>query len=103
MKINKKNTAVTAAFIVAATLAAKICGMLRDIFVASLYGTSTNEAVAFSTATRIPLLFFDIALGSAVTSAFIPIFNEYLENDGRKRALLPADMTRQKYCLRHSL
>ena len=87
MKTNKKNTAVTAAFIVAATLAAKICGMLRDILVASLYGTSTNEAVAFSTATRIPLLFFDIALGSAVTSAFIPIFNEYLENDGRKRAI----------------
>ncbi len=87
MKVNKKNTAVTAAFIVFATLSAKICGMLRDILIAGMYGTSTNEAIAFSTATRIPLLFFDIALGSAVTSAFIPIFNEYLEKDSRKKAI----------------
>ncbi len=87
MKVNKKNTALTAAFIVFATLSAKICGMLRDIFIAGMYGTSTNEAIAFSTATRIPLLFFDIALGSAVTSAFIPIFNEYLEKDSRKKAM----------------
>ena len=70
-----------------ATLMAKICGMLRDIVLAGMYGTGTNEAIAFSTASRIPLLFFDIALGSAVTSAFIPIFNEYLEKDGRKKAI----------------
>lgn len=87
MGVNKKNTSVTAVFIVFATLSAKLCGMLRDVFVAGLYGTATNEAIAFSTATRIPLLFFDIALGSAVTSAFIPIFNEYLEKDSRKKAI----------------
>lgn len=87
MKISKKSTTLTAGFLVAATLLAKVCGMLRDIFLAAMYGTGTNEAIAFSTASRIPLLFFDIALGSAVTSAFIPIFNEYLEKDGRKRAI----------------
>lgn len=70
-----------------ATLLAKVCGMLRDIVLAGMYGTGTVEAIAFSTASRIPLLFFDIALGSAVTSAFIPIFNEYLEKDGRKKAV----------------
>lgn len=83
----KNNKALTASFLVAATLLAKLCGMLRDIVIAGMYGTGTNEAIAFSTASRIPLLFFDIALGSAVTSAFIPIFNEYLENDGRERAV----------------
>ena len=87
MKTSKKNTAFTAFFMVAAVLLAKVCGMLRDILIAAMYGTNTNEAVAFSTASRIPLLFFDIALGSAVTSAFIPIFNEYLEKDGRKKAI----------------
>ncbi len=83
----KKNTALTAGFLVIMTLAAKVCGMLRDIALAGMYGTATNEAIAFSTASRIPLLFFDIALGSAVTSAFIPIFNEYLERDGREKAM----------------
>ncbi len=87
MKITKKNTALTACFMVFATLSAKVCGMLRDIVIAAMYGTNTNEAVAFSSASRIPLLFFDIALGSAVTSAFIPIFNEYLSKDGKKRAI----------------
>ena len=86
MKI-KKNTALTAGFLVMATLMAKLCGMLRDIALAGMYGTETNQAIAFSTASRIPLLFFDIALGSAVTSAFIPIFNEYLEKDGKKKAI----------------
>ena len=83
----KNNTAITAVFLVVMTLSAKVCGMLRDIAMAGMYGTGTNEAIAFSTASRIPLLFFDIALGSAVTSAFIPIFNEYLERDGRQKAI----------------
>lgn len=87
MKITKKNTAFTAFFMVAAVLLAKVCGMLRDILIAAMYGTNTNEAVAFSTASRIPLLFFDIALGSAVTSAFIPIFNEYLSKEGKNKAI----------------
>ncbi len=71
---------------VAATLLAKICGMLRDILMANLYGTSTDAAMAFSAASRIPLLFFDIALGSAVTSAFIPVFNEYIAKGEEDKA-----------------
>lgn len=78
MKNIKKASAFTAGFMVAATLLAKLCGMLRDILMANLYGTSTEAAMAFSASSRIPLLFFDIALGSAVTSAFIPVFNEYI-------------------------
>ena len=87
MKLTKNNTAFTAAFMVAATLCAKVCGMLRDILIAAMYGTSTAEAIAFSSASRIPVLFFDIALGSAVTSAFIPIFNDCLSCSGKKKAL----------------
>lgn len=87
MKITKKNTAVTALFMVAATLAAKVCGMLRDVLIAAMYGTETAEAIAFSSASRIPVLFFDIALGSAVTSAFIPVFNECLSKEGKERAM----------------
>lgn len=82
----KKASAFTAGFMVAATLSAKVCGMLRDILIARLYGTSTDAAMAFSAASRIPLLFFDIALGSAVTSAFIPVFNEYLAKDKEETA-----------------
>ncbi|MBE7031147.1 MAG: murein biosynthesis integral membrane protein MurJ [Ruminococcaceae bacterium] len=82
----KKNVTFTAVFMACAVLLAKACGMLRDMAIASLYGTGMN-AVAFSTASRIPLLFFDIALGSAVTSAFIPVFNEYLAKGEKERAI----------------
>lgn len=69
-----------------AVLMAKVCGMLRDMVMANLYGTGSDAAIAFSVASRVPLLFFDIALGSAVTSAFIPIYNAYLAKNEMDKA-----------------
>ena len=83
---NAKKTIQTAGFMVSATLLAKLMGMLRDILLASLYGTG-DVATAFLTASRIPLLFFDITLGAAISSSFIPIFNECLEKDEKESAL----------------
>ncbi len=80
-----KNTVKTAGFMVIATLLAKFMGMYRDIIFAALYGTS-EAAIAYQTASRIPLLFFDIALGTAISSSFIPVFNEYLSNGEREKA-----------------
>ena len=84
--LNVKNVFRTAGFMIIATLLAKIMGMYREVLFASLYGTGT-VAQAFSTASRIPLLFFDIALGAAISSAFIPVFNEYLEKGQKEEAL----------------
>lgn len=83
---NIKNTMKTVGFMMSATLLAKLAGMLREVLFASLYGTS-GQAAAFLTASRIPLLFFDITLGAAVSSSFIPVFNEYLEKDQRETAM----------------
>lgn len=80
-----KKTIKTAGFMIAATLLAKVMGMYRDILFAALYGTGA-EAVAYSTASRIPLLFFDIALGSAISSSFIPVFNEFLQKGKKEEA-----------------
>ncbi|MBQ3225671.1 MAG: murein biosynthesis integral membrane protein MurJ [Clostridia bacterium] len=84
--LNVKNVFKTAGFMVCATLLAKVLGMYREVLFASLYGTDF-VAQAFSTASRIPLLFFDIALGAAISSAFIPVFNEYLEKGQKEEAL----------------
>ena len=80
-----KKTLKTAGFMIIATLLAKFMGMYRDILFAALYGTG-GEAVAYQTASRIPLLFFDIALGSAISSSFIPVFNEYLSRGEKEKA-----------------
>ena len=80
-----KKTVKTAGFMVVATLLAKFLGMYRDVLFAALYGT-TDAAIAYQTASRIPLLFFDIALGSAISSSFIPVFNEYLGKGEKEKA-----------------
>ena len=73
----------TASLMVVATLLAKICGMLREILMANAYGT-TAGAVAFQTATRLPLLLFDLVIGGVITASFIPVFNEYLQKDKKQ-------------------
>ena len=80
-----KKTVKTAGFMVIATLLAKFLGMYRDVLFAAIYGT-TDSAIAYQTASRIPLLFFDIALGSAISSSFIPVFNEYLGRGEKEKA-----------------
>ena len=80
-----KKAVRTVGFILAATLISKILGLLRLSFIANYYGTGIDTD-AFLSASRIPMLFFDITLGAAVMATFIPIFSRYLKNDGEERA-----------------
>lgn len=83
--LNVKNLLKTAGFMIIATLLAKFAGMYRDILFASLFGTG-SDAQAYLTASRIPLLFFDITLGAAVSAAFIPVYNGYVEEKRNEEA-----------------
>lgn len=83
--LNVKNVFRTAGIMILATLLAKVMGMCREVLVASLYGVG-DVAQAFTAATQIPLLFFDICLGAAISSSFIPVFNEYMEKGEREEA-----------------
>ena len=65
---------------------AKVMGLLRETLVAGLYGQGT-ESDMINTATQIPLLFFDMVLGVAILSTFVPIFNKHIENEGKAAAL----------------
>jgi len=66
-------------------LAAKILGLIRDMLVARLYGTSL-EAIAYETASRLPVTVFDLVIGGVVTTAFIPVYNSLLVKEGEKAA-----------------
>ena len=63
----------------------KIMGQVREIFIAHFYGTGA-EATAFYAAMQIPLSFFDIVLGFAIVSAFVPVFNECFQKNGKPEA-----------------
>lgn len=84
----KKNGGMikTAIFMVIITLSAKALGMVRDILLAASYGT-TAEAVAYDTASRLPLIIFDFVIGGVITASFIPVFNEILVKKSKKEAL----------------
>ena len=66
-----KKTTLTVLIMTAATVVAKLLGLIRDVLVAGSYGTGT-EAVAYETASRLPILLFDFVIGGVVTAAFIP-------------------------------
>ena len=83
----KKNSLLgTAAVMAVIILLSKIFGLLRDILVADAYGT-TAPAVAYETASRLPILLFDLVLGGVVSAAFIPVFSELLVKEGKPAAM----------------
>lgn len=85
--MNKKNAAGTVSFIFIAIMLSKVLGQVREMVIAAIYGTST-QASAYFMASQLPVSFFDMILGSAISSAFIPVYNMFMENDGKERANL---------------
>ena len=81
----KKHIASTALLMVFVTLMSKVLGLLRDMLLASTFGTGVSAA-AYEAASRLPITLFDFALGGVVTAAFIPIFNELMVKEGREKA-----------------
>ena len=77
--------AKTAALMGVIILAAKLMGLVRDIMVAGAFGTTT-VAVAYETASRLPVTIFDFVLGGVVTSAFIPVYNSISVKEGKDKA-----------------
>ncbi len=71
-------------------LLAKFMGLFRETLVANIYGQGMASDV-LNTATQIPLLFFDMVLGVAILSTFVPIFNKKLEQQGKDAAMHFAD------------
>lgn len=68
-------------------LFSKVLGLARDMFLAGYYGSGT-ELDAFTTASDIPLKFFDLAFGAAVTSTFIPVYSTYIKNNDKEQGFL---------------
>lgn len=67
-------------------LISKLAGLVRDQLIAASFGT-TAAAVAYETASKLPLTIFDFVLGGVVTSAFIPIYNAIAVNKNKKEAI----------------
>ncbi len=76
----------TAVFMAAATLLAKVLGLIRDSLIAAFFGTGM-EADAFMTASKAPTTLFDVVIGGVISATFIPVFNDIMTKRGKKEAM----------------
>ncbi len=86
--MEEKNSAKalkTMSFMSVIIFCAKFMGLLRETLIGSVYGQGYSSDI-INTASQIPLLFFDMTLGVAILSTFVPVFNNFLLKDGRERA-----------------
>lgn len=83
MEKKTKSATFIVLIMIVAMLISKLLGLLRGVLLASAYGTTEN-ATAFSAASRIPLSFFDIVFASAILGCFIPVYNSFNGKDSKK-------------------
>jgi putative peptidoglycan lipid II flippase len=75
----------SAGTISAAVFSSRILGVVREQFMAGLFGT-TMANDAYQIAMRVPNLVRDLFAEGAMSAAFVPTFTRYLKNEGREAA-----------------
>lgn len=84
--MKKKNNSIAVYIVlVAAVLLTKVLGLVRNMLLSANYGTSI-EASAFVAVSNLPLILFDVTFGTAISAAFLPMFNEKLTKEGEANA-----------------
>jgi len=79
-----KKTVKAASLIMIITLLSKVFGFLRDMTLASQFGTSVSMD-AYNMATVIPMILF-AAVTASIATTVVPIFTEYLQKEGKQKA-----------------
>ena len=74
-----------AALVGTATMASRITGFIRDIFLAALLGAGPLAEI-FVIAFRLPNLFRRLFAEGAFNAAFVPLFTQKLKSDGTAAA-----------------
>jgi putative peptidoglycan lipid II flippase len=81
----RRRTAVNTLIFSLATGLSRIAGLIREIVAASYFGTS-GAASAFTLAFQIPNLIRALVADAALSSAFVPVFSELLEEKKKREA-----------------
>ncbi len=88
--LRRQTNILSAAFIIMATVIfSQILGLVRERLLASIFGPS-NELGIYFYASQLPDTIFQLTIAAALSSAFIPVFTEYLtknkEQEGHQMA-----------------
>ena len=84
--LQRQSNIISAAFVIMATIIfSQILGVIRLRLLASIFGPSNTVGIYFAS-TRVPEFLFQLIIAGALSSAFIPIFSDYLVKDKEKDA-----------------
>jgi putative peptidoglycan lipid II flippase len=88
--LRRQNNIISAAFVIMATIIfSQILGLIRQRLLVAIFGASNTLGV-YLASTRLPDFLFQLLIAGALSSAFIPVFSDYLvkgkENEGHKVA-----------------
>ena len=81
-----RRTAINTLIFSVATGLSRIAGLIREVVEAAYFGTG-GPASAFTLAFQIPNLIRALVADAALSSAFVPVFSELLEQKKRKEAI----------------
>ncbi len=81
-----RRTAINTLIFSVATGLSRVAGLIREVVAAAYFGTS-GAAGAFTLAFQIPNLIRALVADAALSSAFVPVFSELLEQKKRKEAI----------------
>lgn len=84
-KDSREQVAKAASIVMVAILVSRILGFLRERAVAEVFGRTATTDVFFA-AFALPDLMYQLLVGGALSSAFIPVFTQYLAKDEEQEA-----------------
>ena len=82
---NREQVTKAATIVMLAILVSRILGFIRERAVAEVFGRTATTDVFFA-AFALPDLMYQLLVGGALSSAFIPVFTQYLAKDDEKEA-----------------
>ena len=84
--LKRQSNIISAAVVIMGTIIfSQALGLVRQRLLVSIFGASDTLGI-YLASTRIPEFFFQLIIAGALTSAFIPVFSDYLAKDKEEEA-----------------
>jgi|SRR5581483_3872586 len=84
--LKRQTNILSAAFVIMGTVIfSQFLGLIRQRLLASIYGASSSLGV-YLAASQLPNFLFQLVIAGALTSAFIPVFSDYLSKGKTEEA-----------------
>src|SRR5499427_677984 len=92
--VKRRSVARSAGIVSLAVMASRVLGLVREMVFAYFFGASKSFANdAYVIAFRIPNMLRDLFAEGALSSAFVPVFSDYLVTKGEKEAFRLSNLT----------